>query len=334
MDSTPTTGLEPRFARELGRQLKALRERRRETEEDVGRRLLMSPNQIRSLEEGDGEPFYGPRYHVQAARKYATMSGLDFDALQAEVASQGGAYEEADEPPAATPFVAGEARQVGRAAGARSSVTAGRRKLAVGAASAIAVAVVALVGVRLMPGPKPASQGSVTTPVAVPQADATPAANAAPAVASPATPPVTAPKAEPDALAATGTASASPAAPAGPASPNPAAPAATAAPNAPAAPERTAGEKAQAAHTGELRIAFSGPTTLQVVRRDGTRQTRNVRAKQTVALKRKDLQTIVIGDWKKATLTSEGKRIDLARFRQAGSSEARLAGTRLRTLGE
>jgi cytoskeletal protein RodZ len=373
MDNTPTTGLDSRFAQELGHQLRALRERRRESVEDVGRRLLMSANQIRALEDGEGEPFYGPRYHLQAARKYAAMSGLDFDALEAEFAPMGAQMADDDaDAQGGLPFLAGESRaaagSIGQRSAARTGLSGTSRKLALGGVAALAVVVIAVVAVRLLPGEKGDPTGKVTSEVTVkPQDASNPAgtpAQASQGGSAPVTPGVPpAPTAQPGAsgavsapsatapaaapvgvapLPSTSTASstampASPASAASPATATPAPSASAAAPteSTPRKPKTAdAPAKATGPGPGELRVTFTGSGWMQVVKRDGTRQTRNYRAKQSVTLQRKDLQAVVISDWRKATMVSEGQKVDLSRHRPAGTNQAKLTGAKLRALGE
>lgn len=326
------SGLDPEFASSLGRELRRIRQGRKESEELIARRLLLSVSQVRGIERGTHEPFYNPRHYVDAARRYARSMGIDFDSFEPLPAPEG----EAAEP---DPVLR---RGIGLKVGIAAAAVVG------------VVGVLALAGLASgSKGPESSASGTVTTSVPIQSA------SSGSAISPPTSGVTTASKAETSDAAAQGLRSAGTAA-AG------ATPASPGQPPSASVDDRTTSdasrlEKSAADKTSEakrladkdsgartraerapdkaaqksapLKVSFSGTTWVQVVWRDGRRETRTYRARQTLTLNRKDLQAIVIGTPAHASMTTGGKRIDLAAFRQPGQREARIIGSRLRTLG-
>lgn len=61
----------------IGRRLTAVRTDRKLTVDDVGRTLLLSPRQVRSLESFELQAFHNVTFYLSALRKYAAFCGLD-----------------------------------------------------------------------------------------------------------------------------------------------------------------------------------------------------------------------------------------------------------------
>lgn len=327
--------LDPEFASSLGRELRRIRQGRKESEELIARRLLLSVSQVRGIERGTHEPFYNPRHYVDAARRYARSMGIDFDKFEPLPAPEG-------EPVESDPVLRrGLGLKVGIAAAA-----------VVGVAGALALASFGSGG----KGPEPSASGTVTTsvPIQASSAGAATTQSTTTAAAAPTTP------AAAD-VSGKGVQIAQAAAAASGSPPGAMPSAGTQVPPAigedrtaaernrlekptsdkPAAAKRAAekdsGVKARAERSADksapLKVSFSGTTWVQIVWRDGRRETRTYRARQTLTLNRKELQAIVIGTPANASMTTSGKRVDLSAYRQPGQREARIVGSRLRSLG-
>lgn len=328
------SGLEPEFAISLGRELRRIRQGRKESEELIARRLLLSVSQVKGIERGTHEPFYNPRHYVDAARRYARSMGIDFDNFEPLPLPEG----DVSEP---------------------DPVRRGGIGLKVGIAAA---AVLGIAGVLALSGlgsgnkaPESPASGTVTTSVPIPSA--TPGESIPPATSSVTTIP-NVPSPEIGGQGARGAEMAASAAGATSASPlqSPSVKVDDRATADRSRLEKSAADKTAAAKrladkdtgaktraersadkaaqkSGPLKVSFSGTTWVQIVWRDGRRETRTYRARQTLTLNRKDLQAIVIGTPAHAAMTTGGKRIDLASYRQPGQREARIVGSRLRSLG-
>lgn len=307
MDNFESSGLDPEFAASLGRELRRIRQGRKESEELIARRLLLSVSQVKGIERGMHEPFYNPRHYVDAARRYARSMGVDFDAFEPSPAPEGEVEE----------LVSRLRKGVGLKIGLSVAAVAGL-------AGVLALASYVSGG----NGSASSAPGTVTTrlPVEVARSAQTSpeaaAVSASPAVGA-------APKLAESAPSTSATASAAPQA-------------ATTL----SSGDRTSVDKAATAKAGSersldkstrkgstLKLSFSGTTWVQVVWRDGRRETRTFRARQSLALNRAELQAIVIGNPTHASMFTGGKRIDPSSYRQPGQREARIIGNRLRSLG-
>lgn len=63
--------------RAIGEALKSARENRGDNLAEAAFRIALSPSQLRAIESGDLRPFYSPSYFMQAAKRYANLLGID-----------------------------------------------------------------------------------------------------------------------------------------------------------------------------------------------------------------------------------------------------------------
>ncbi|MEN9316950.1 MAG: hypothetical protein RIS35_3343 [Pseudomonadota bacterium] len=287
-----------------------------ESEELIARRLLLSVSQVKGIERGTHDSFYSQRHYVDAARRYARSMGIDFDTFQPTPVPEG----EVQEP------ISSRGKGVGLKIGLSVAGVAGIAGVLAlaslvsggdGAGSSASGTVTTSVPFETSPSAQTAS-GAAPTPVPVQTSPAAVAPNSA-GLASPPPSTMSSPS---DKITAARAAS----------DPGPAA--------------KVNGDKAGSAKVGSdslpdkpllrtstLRLDFSGTTWVQVVWRDGRRQTRTFHHGETLTLNGSSLQAIVVGNPSYASMTAGSKQIDLASYRQPGHRQAKIVGNRLRTLG-
>lgn len=80
--------LDARLCAEVGAELRRVRSTRGLTVAEVGEKLLLSPRQVRALEEVEFAAFHNPTFHLNALKKYAVLAELD-SAWQYRLAAAG-----------------------------------------------------------------------------------------------------------------------------------------------------------------------------------------------------------------------------------------------------
>ena len=75
--------LDRRLCAELGAELARVRETRGLTVAQISEKLLLSPRQVKALEEVEFSAFHNATFHVNAMRKYAAFAGLDLARVSA-----------------------------------------------------------------------------------------------------------------------------------------------------------------------------------------------------------------------------------------------------------
>jgi len=80
--------LDARLCAEVGAELRRVRSARGLTIADVGEKLLLSPRQVKALEDVEFAAFHNPTFHLNALKKYAVLAELD-SAWQYRLAAAG-----------------------------------------------------------------------------------------------------------------------------------------------------------------------------------------------------------------------------------------------------
>jgi cytoskeleton protein RodZ len=84
----PDESLDARLCAEVGAELRRVRTARGLTIADVGEKLLLSPRQVKALEDVEFAAFHNPTFHLNALKKYAVLAELD-SAWQYRLAAAG-----------------------------------------------------------------------------------------------------------------------------------------------------------------------------------------------------------------------------------------------------
>lgn len=310
----------------IGETLKAAREKRGDNIAEAAFRIALSPSQLRAMESGDLRPFYGPSYFLQAAQRYANLLGVELPAPPPVPEPPPPPEEHTEATPAHTPTPAAAvpaAKAPDRASASATPIPQAAENIAASEDTmdaapepqaaqrasgglrwgwiALAAAALITLGILKISLEQPPRQEAS---IAQAPSSATPATESAkPTEATNAT---TAPTPPPQS-AASNTAPAGPAAAPAPAS-------GTTAALAPPATLASGPRLSQPSLASDSQLMVQTSTWVQIVKNNGEKINLKAEPGQRVEFAAADTAAIVFGQPDKASLSVQGKPVNLAPF--------------------
>lgn len=283
----PSQAIAQEYSKEVGAILRAAREQRALQPSEIAVKIALSPSQLRLIEQGETESFYNHHFYLQAIRRYSEFLGV---ALPSPSAHE----------PDSSPAEIFEDLSLDDAVPRAEPVREASRKTTV---SLIVIAVGVLVaGLAMLQSEKPGVPPLVT--MAPPATLAPPPAPAVTVAPSTAAVPAPAPAATP-APAVTPT------------------PIATPTPAAPSAPPPALAEKADAPENASSTIVNTGPTWIQIVGKDGSKQNLRPQPGEVIRFNAQSTAALAFGRPSTARLTVNGQEVDIEKFLVEDASSPR-----------
>lgn len=285
----PSLHLSEAQIKTIGEVLKSAREQRGDNIAEAAFKIALSPSQLRAIESGDMRPFYSPNYFMQAAKRYANLLGAELpeppEVVEITPEPTELLSEAADSAPPA-PIEPSDATPAPTADASESPRTGGGLRWGW---IAFAAAVIIALGVLKISLEQPVKQEPVKVVEPAPAAPATED-----------TKPATAP--------ATATATSNPTAASSPtATSNPTA-------NTPPALLSSSKLPQSPSSVSDGQLIVQSSTWVQVVKNNGEKINLKTEPGQKVEFPSADTAAIVFGQPEKASLTIQGKAVNLAPF--------------------
>lgn len=279
----------------IGQTLKSAREKRGDNVAEAAFKIALSPSQLRAIEAGDLRPFYSPNYFLQAAQRYADLLGVQLPAPPEipEPETKSPDITAAEPPPAlTTPMATSEVARSPQAAqepanlrpaadpesdAPLSQPTGGGLRWGWIAFGAAVLITLGILKIGLEPPPKPEPKVIAATTPAAPSAE-----EVKPAAAE-IKPPAVETK-----------------------------PAAAEVKPTPAQPNTRPPQSATSQQDGQLIMQAS--TWVQIVKNNGEKTNLKAEPGQKVEFLSSETAAVVFGQPEKASLTIQGKSVNLAPF--------------------